>query len=294
MSTSAKRVVAVLHHAELSVPLKANLFYPLLIVIGKVLDNAVFILTAREPAEPVIIELQPVEAQQQVVPHRVAVLLSAVACRVPEEAFFLLRFDGFCDLACGIVAPQVLAVFLARRRRSRIGVYLLDYLVGALPPVAALKHQLATGIQHRALGDAACRVVTRFLRKHALAARDFPVQAVAAVRRQRVHRPAVTQLHLQQVTGAVAQRGKLAAIRERCTAEVAERVVLILKLPAVVLLAHQLARGVAGEDKYGVPRRLALFQQRAEPFGARGAADFQRQLVVAVLGGLSVVSSREN
>ncbi|EOC0004396.1 hypothetical protein ACI0X4_004310, partial [Cronobacter turicensis] len=42
--------------------------------------------------------------------------------------------------------------------------------------------------------------------------------------------------------------------------------------------------GVAGEDEYGVPRRLALFQQRLPPFGTRGAADFQRQRVVAVLG----------
>ncbi|EOC1332195.1 hypothetical protein ACMS1L_004355, partial [Cronobacter turicensis] len=44
------------------------------------------------------------------------------------------------------------------------------------------------------------------------------------------------------------------------------------------------ARGVAGEDEYGVPRRFTLFQQRLPPFGARGAADFQRERVVAVLG----------
>jgi len=77
------------------------------------------------------------------VPHRVAVLLGAVARRVPEEAFFFLRLDGLCHLACGVVAPQVLAVFLTRRRRCRVGVYLLDYLVGAVPPVAALEHQFA-------------------------------------------------------------------------------------------------------------------------------------------------------
>ncbi len=172
--------------------------------------------------------------------------------------------------------------------------YLLDYLVGAVPPAAALKHQFATGVQHRALRDASGGVIARFLREHALAAGDFPVQPVAAVRRQRVHCPAVAQLHLQQVAGAVAQRGELPAIRVKRAAEITQRVVFILKLPAVVLLAHQLAGGVTGENQHGVPRRLALFQQRLPPFGARGAADFQRQRVVAVLGGLSVVSSREN
>jgi len=49
----------------------------------------------------------------------------------------------------------------------------------------------------------------------------------------------------------------------------------------VVLLAHQLVRRVAGEDQYGISRRFALFQQRVAPFGAGGAADFQRQRVVA-------------
>jgi len=104
----------------------------------------------------------------------------------------------------------------------------------------------------------------------------------------------VAQLHLQQVTGAVAKAGQLAAIGEPRAAEVAERIVLVLKFPAVVLLAHQLARGVAGKDEYGIPRRFALFQQRSAPFGAGGPADFQRQRVVVVLSGLSVVSSREN
>ncbi|CCJ90726.1 hypothetical protein BN132_2654 [Cronobacter turicensis 564] len=52
----------------------------------------------------------------------------------------------------------------------------------------------------------------------------------------------------------------------------------------MVLLTHQLAGGIAGEDQHGVPRRFTLFQQRLPPFGARGAADFQRQRVVAVLG----------
>ncbi|PUY84154.1 hypothetical protein B8W56_19715, partial [Cronobacter sakazakii] len=42
------------------------------------------------------------------------------------------------------------------------------------------------------------------------------------------------------------------------------------------------ARGVAGENQHGVPLRLPLFQQRLPPFGAGGAADFQRQRVVAV------------
>ncbi len=36
------------------------------------------------------------------------------------------------------------------------------------------------------------------------------MQAVATVRRQCVRRPAVAQLHLQQVTGAVAKAGQLA------------------------------------------------------------------------------------
>ncbi|EPR9027082.1 hypothetical protein ACU9CR_004442 [Cronobacter dublinensis] len=82
----------------------------------------------------------------------------------------------------------------------------------------------------------------------------------------------MAQLHLQQVTGAVAQRRQLASVRELRAVKVAERVVLVLKLPAVVLLAYQLARRVAGEDEYGIPFRLALFQQRAAPFGAGGAA----------------------
>ncbi len=110
------------------------------------------------------------------------------------------------------------------------------------------------------------------------------MQAVAAIRRQRVRRPAVAQLHLQQVPGAVAKACQLASVREPRAAEVAERVVLILKLPAVVLLAHQLARGVAGENEHGIPLGFALFQQRAAPFGAGGPADFQRQRVVTVLG----------
>ncbi len=112
-------------------------------------------------------------------------LLSAVACRVPEETLFFLWFDGFCDPARGIVAPEVLAVFFARRCGRGVGVYLLDYLVGAVPAVAALEHQFTPGVQHRALCDAACGVVTGFLREHTLAARDFPVQAVAPVGRQR-------------------------------------------------------------------------------------------------------------
>ncbi len=145
--------------------------------------------------------------------------------------------------------------------------YLLEYLVGAVPPVATFEHQLAAGVQHRTLGDTPGGVVVGFLREHALAAGDFPVQAVTTVRRQRVRRPAVAQLHLQQVTGAVAKAGQLATVREPRAAEVAQRVVLILKFPAVVLLAHQLARGVAG-----------------------GATDFQRQRVVTVLG--AVVGAR--
>jgi len=59
----------------------------------------------------------------------------------------------------------------------------------------------------------------------------------------------VAQLHLQQVTCAVTQGGKLPAIRAERAAEVAGRVVLILELPAVVLLAYQLARRIAGEDE---------------------------------------------
>ena len=89
-------------------------------------------------------------------------LLSAVACRAPEETFLFLRFNGFRDLACGIVAPQVLAVFLARRCGHGVGVYLLDYLVGAVPAVAALEHQFTARIQHRALRDALDRVEARF------------------------------------------------------------------------------------------------------------------------------------
>jgi len=96
------------------------------------------------------------------VPHRVAVRLGAVARGVPEEAFFFLRLNGFRDLTRGVVAPQVLAVFLARRCGRGVGVYLLDYLVGAVPPVAALEHQFTAGVQHRALCDALDRVEARF------------------------------------------------------------------------------------------------------------------------------------
>jgi len=40
-----------------------------------------------------------------------------------------------------------------------------------------------------------------------VAAGDSPVKAAAPIGRQRVRGPAVTQLHLQQVAGAVAQGG---------------------------------------------------------------------------------------
>jgi len=98
MRASPQRVVAVFNPAKLAVPFKADFFYPLLIVIRKMLHHAIFILTARDPPEPVVVQLQPVEAQQQVVPRRVTVFFGAVARRVLEEAFFLLRFDGLCDL----------------------------------------------------------------------------------------------------------------------------------------------------------------------------------------------------
>ncbi len=81
------------------------------------------------------------------------------------------------------------------------------------------------------------------------------MQAVAAISHQRVRRPAVAQLHLQQVTGAVAQRRQLATVREPRAAEVAQRVVLVFRRPAVVLLANKLTRRVAGENQYGVPLR---------------------------------------
>jgi len=82
--------------------------------------------------------------------------------------------------------------------------------------------------------------------------------------------------------GAVAKAGQLTTVREPRAGEVAQRIVLVFKRPAVVLLAYQLARGVAGEDEYGIPFRLPLFQQRIAPPGAGGAADFQRQRVVTV------------
>jgi len=88
VSSPPQRVVAVFHPAELAVPLKPNLFYALLIVTGKMLDNARPVPPLNKPPEPVVVELQPVEAQQQVVPHRVAVFFRAVACGVSEEALF--------------------------------------------------------------------------------------------------------------------------------------------------------------------------------------------------------------
>ena len=72
--------------------------------------------------------------------------------------------------------------------------YLLDYLVGAVPAVAALEHQLPAGVQHRTLGDAPRGVVTGLLREHALAAGGFPVQAVATVSRQRVRGDSFEQI----------------------------------------------------------------------------------------------------
>ncbi len=97
------------------------------------------------------------------------------------------------------------------------------------------------------------------------------MQAVATICRQRVRRPAVTQLHLHQMPGAVEQCRQLAPVRVPRAAEVAERIILVLKLPAVVLLAHQLARRVGGEDEHCIPLGLALFQQRAAPLGAGGS-----------------------
>ncbi|ELY3774611.1 hypothetical protein SMX71_004380, partial [Cronobacter dublinensis] len=60
------------------------------------------------------------------------------------------------------------------------------------------------------------------------------VQAVAAIGRQRVRRPAVAQLHLQQVTGAVAQRRQLATVREPRAGEVAQRVVPVLRQAVIM------------------------------------------------------------
>ncbi len=162
MRPAPQRVIAVLNSFKFRMTGEGDFFYPLLIVIGKVLNNTRLVPPLNQPPEPVIVQLQPVEAQQQVVPHRVAVRLGAVARGVPEEAFFFLRLNGFRDLTRGVVAPQVLAVFLARRCGRGVGVYLLDYLVGAVPPVAALEHQFTAGVQHRALCDALDRVEARF------------------------------------------------------------------------------------------------------------------------------------
>jgi len=142
MRASPQRVIAVFDLSEFGMTGEGDFLYPLLIVIRKMLDNTRPVPPLNKPPEPVLVELQPVEAQQQVVPHRVAVLFRAVACGVPEEALFFLRPDGLRHLACGVVAPQVLAVLLARRGGRRVGVYLLDYLVGAVPAVAALEHKL--------------------------------------------------------------------------------------------------------------------------------------------------------
>ena len=165
VSTSARRVVAVFDSSLFSMTGEGNFLYPLFIVVGKMLDNTRPVPPLNKPPEPVVIELQPAEAQQQVVPHRVTVFFRAVACGVPEGAFFLLRFDDLCDLARRVVAPQVLAVFFTRRCRRGIGVYLLDYLVGAVPAVAALEHQLPARVQHRTLGDGSYGVIVGLLRE---------------------------------------------------------------------------------------------------------------------------------
>ncbi|ROW57297.1 hypothetical protein C3E80_21085 [Cronobacter malonaticus] len=62
----------------------------------------------------------------------------------------------------------------------------------------------------------------------------------------------------------------------------------------MVLLAHQLARGVAGEDQYGVPRRLALFQLRLTPFGSRGAAVLRQTARGVILNPTSIISLKIN
>ncbi|WP_256744628.1 hypothetical protein, partial [Cronobacter sakazakii] len=59
-----------------------------------------------------------------------------------------------------IVAPQVLAVFLARRCGRGVGVYLLDYLVGAVPPVATLENKLRQHSRRCRNGFATKHVVT--------------------------------------------------------------------------------------------------------------------------------------
>lgn len=46
--------------------------------------------------------------------------------------------------------PQVLAVLLARHGGRRVGVYLLDSLIGAVPAVAALENQFAANSASRA------------------------------------------------------------------------------------------------------------------------------------------------
>lgn len=74
---------------------------------------------------------------------------------------------------------------------------------------------------------------------------------------------------------------QLAPAREPRAAEDAECIIRVLKLPAVVLLAHQLARRVAGEDEHRIP--LGLFQQRAAPLGAAGSTSSDEPHICAGL-----------
>ncbi len=74
-----------------------------IIVVGKMLDNTRPVPPLNKPPKPVVVQLQPVGAQQQVVPHRVTVFFRAVDRRVPDEALFFLRFDGLCHLPRGVV-----------------------------------------------------------------------------------------------------------------------------------------------------------------------------------------------
>lgn len=62
----------------------------------------------------------------------------------------MVLINGGADLGF----PFGVDVIIARCGGRGIGAYLLDYLIGAVPPVATFEHPFAPCFQHRALGDA--------------------------------------------------------------------------------------------------------------------------------------------
>ena len=109
-----------------------------------------------------------------------------------------------------------------REPRVAVGVHAADYLVRAVPLVAALRDQTVTQVVGAApVRDAPGHVVVRLQLQRAHLAVRLPVQAVTPVAGDRQRFSAQGERHLQQVPGAVAQELQLPPVREGGGAEVA-------------------------------------------------------------------------